>query len=82
MFFCSQALWFHPHARGTNKHAGRIFYHMEYLARKSDERIVKRRRIEDPANQDVAPSTSENTEMDNIRELVYLQQKYIKNKYL
>ncbi|XP_062533549.1 uncharacterized protein LOC134202559 [Armigeres subalbatus] len=65
-----QALWFHPHARGTNKHAGRIFYHMEYLARKSDERIVKRRRIEDPANQDVAPSTSENTEMDNIRELV------------
>ncbi|XP_065072696.1 uncharacterized protein LOC135697046 [Ochlerotatus camptorhynchus] len=30
-----QALWFHPHARGTNRHAGRIHYHMEYLARKS-----------------------------------------------
>ncbi|XP_065072578.1 uncharacterized protein LOC135696960 [Ochlerotatus camptorhynchus] len=42
-----QALWFHPHARGTNRHAGRIHYRMEYLSRKSEERVTKRRRIAD-----------------------------------
>ncbi|XP_062553703.1 uncharacterized protein LOC134218586 [Armigeres subalbatus] len=31
----SQALWFHAHARGPNRHAGRIHYRMEYLARTS-----------------------------------------------
>ncbi|XP_055550930.1 uncharacterized protein LOC129733254 isoform X2 [Wyeomyia smithii] len=45
-----QALWFHAHARGVNRHAGRIHYRMEYLARKSEQRVVKRRRInETPA---------------------------------
>ncbi|XP_065081450.1 uncharacterized protein LOC135704016 [Ochlerotatus camptorhynchus] len=42
-----QALWFHPHARGTNRHAGRIHYRMKYLSRKSEERVTKRRRIAD-----------------------------------
>ncbi|XP_065077146.1 uncharacterized protein LOC135700554 [Ochlerotatus camptorhynchus] len=37
-----QALWFHPHARGTNRHAGRIHYRMEYLARTSVDRASKR----------------------------------------
>lgn len=37
-----QALWFHPNARGRNKHSGRIHYHMEYLARKSEERVKRR----------------------------------------
>ncbi|XP_021703123.1 uncharacterized protein LOC110677020 [Aedes aegypti] len=39
-----QALWFHLHARGTNRHAGRIHYRMEYLARMSQERIRPPRR--------------------------------------
>ncbi|XP_055537684.1 uncharacterized protein LOC129725654 isoform X2 [Wyeomyia smithii] len=41
-----QALWFHAHARGLNRHAGRIYYRMEYLARKSEERVIKRRRLQ------------------------------------
>lgn len=37
-----QALWFHPHGRGKHRHAGRIHYHMEYLSRKSDKRLINR----------------------------------------
>lgn len=46
IIYVSQALWFHAHARGLNRHAGRIHYRMEYLARKSGERVIKRRRID------------------------------------
>ncbi|XP_058827327.1 uncharacterized protein LOC131687270 [Topomyia yanbarensis] len=37
-----QALWFHAHARGKNRHTGRIHYHLEYLVRKSNDRIIQR----------------------------------------
>lgn len=50
-----QALWFHAHARGTNRHAGRIHYRMEYLARQSGERVIKRRRIESSAPSENVP---------------------------
>nr|XP_019528629.1 uncharacterized protein LOC109400596 [Aedes albopictus] len=66
-----QALWFHPNARGTNRHAGRLFYHMEYIARKSDERVVKRRRLDEPSNTDAAPGvSSENSENVDLHELI------------
>ncbi|XP_055548227.1 uncharacterized protein LOC129731889 [Wyeomyia smithii] len=56
-----QALWFHAHARGINRHAGRIYYRMEYLARKSADRISKRRRIEELS----PPNQSENVSINN-----------------
>lgn len=37
-----QALWFHPHARGKHRHAGRLHYHLEYLVRKSSDRVIKK----------------------------------------
>ncbi|XP_058452285.1 uncharacterized protein LOC131430963 isoform X2 [Malaya genurostris] len=49
-----QALWFHPHARGLNKHSGRLHYHMEYLVRKSNERLIHRKK---------KVSTSENVDL-------------------
>ncbi|XP_062541854.1 uncharacterized protein LOC134209844 [Armigeres subalbatus] len=40
-----QALWFHPHARGTNRHAGRIHYRMEYLSRTNKDRVTRPRML-------------------------------------
>ncbi|KXJ68262.1 hypothetical protein RP20_CCG004689 [Aedes albopictus] len=56
-----KALWFHAHARGLNRHAGRIHYRMEYLARISGERVIKRRRIGEPETDRLA-STQANGE--------------------
>lgn len=47
---------------------------MEYLARKSDERVVKRRRIEDPSLPSTETSgTLDDPEHENLQELVYLK---------
>lgn len=78
VFFFSQALWFHAHARGPNRHAGRIHYRMEYLARISGERVLKRRRIEGPetGTQDtvgVDVAQPENDPPLNLDELVCLK---------
>lgn len=54
-------MWFHAHARGLNRHAGRIHYRMEYLARISGERVIKRRRIGEPETDRLA-STQANGE--------------------
>ncbi|XP_058445906.1 uncharacterized protein LOC131427042 [Malaya genurostris] len=73
-----QALWFHAHARGLNHHAGRIHYHMEYLARKSEDRVIKRRRIEEyPPSSDVSfIPMNENTSDDCIQQAM-LELKFI-----
>ncbi|XP_058811198.1 uncharacterized protein LOC131676086 [Topomyia yanbarensis] len=38
-----QALWYYQNARGEGAHAGKLHYRMEYLAKLSGERIIKRR---------------------------------------
>ncbi|XP_062551493.1 uncharacterized protein LOC134216658 [Armigeres subalbatus] len=68
-----QALWFYPHGRGKYRHAGRIHYHMEYMSRKSDKRMVNRpRSIEQLAQLPVEVTDSD----DNIEELI-LELKFI-----
>ncbi|XP_065085860.1 uncharacterized protein LOC135717162 [Ochlerotatus camptorhynchus] len=36
------ALWFYLNGRGDGKHAGKIHYHMEYLAKRAEGRVFKR----------------------------------------
>ncbi|XP_055542588.1 uncharacterized protein LOC129728197 [Wyeomyia smithii] len=73
-----QGLWFHAHARGLNRHAGRLYYRMEYLARKSEDRVFKRRRLNElPScgNISITPSSVEFNEIE-LEELI-LELKYI-----
>lgn len=67
-------MWFHAHARGINRHAGRLHYRMEYLARKSDNRVQKRSRVdvasENAMNDNPDQIIKENDDEDNIDENV------------
>ncbi|XP_062554662.1 uncharacterized protein LOC134219811 [Armigeres subalbatus] len=63
------ALWFHKNARGDGRHAGKIHYRMELLAKKSDNRVIHRQ-----INDNQAPSVSKTVEdgrvEPNIEDLV------------
>ncbi|XP_065083261.1 uncharacterized protein LOC135705442 [Ochlerotatus camptorhynchus] len=37
------ALWFYINGRGDGKHAGKIHYHLEYLAKRAEARVFRRR---------------------------------------
>lgn len=37
------ALWFYKNGRGDGKHAGKLHYHMEYLAKRADGRVFHRK---------------------------------------
>ncbi|XP_055542750.1 uncharacterized protein LOC129728338 [Wyeomyia smithii] len=64
-----QALWFHANARGRHKHSGRLHYHMEYLARKSGERKVRRVILETQSDTITDPLASTQTIIENIEEM-------------
>ncbi|XP_065095690.1 uncharacterized protein LOC135717503 [Ochlerotatus camptorhynchus] len=38
-----QALWFYVDGRGPGRHAGKIHYHLEYLAKQSGQRVINRK---------------------------------------
>ncbi|XP_065092129.1 uncharacterized protein LOC135712957 [Ochlerotatus camptorhynchus] len=81
-----QALWFHAHARGPNRHAGRIHYRMEYLARTSGERVIKRRRTEEQQTEPQAIVGSDATRTEdgppsNIEELILELQYIVPNQH-
>ncbi|EAT37863.1 AAEL010194-PA [Aedes aegypti] len=63
------ALWFHKNGRGDGRHAGKIHYRMESLAKQSDSRVFLRQR-----DAEQVPQTSGTTVVDkeepNIDELV------------
>ncbi|XP_065075784.1 uncharacterized protein LOC135717554 [Ochlerotatus camptorhynchus] len=70
-----QSLWFHPHGRGLNRHAGSVYYRMENVARQSDERIIKRRKLGEFSHTNEIDATLEQ-EDDNMEDLV-LELKFI-----
>ncbi|XP_029707906.2 uncharacterized protein LOC115254508 [Aedes albopictus] len=51
------ALWFYLNGRGDGKHAGKIHYHMEYLAKQADTRVFRRKPTKVNADRDDLPST-------------------------
>lgn len=64
------ALWFHKNGRGEGRHAGKIHYRMELLAKKSESRVIHRQHADNPST-----STSNVSEIDqggmNIDDLVH-----------
>lgn len=81
---CKQALWYHPHARGINRHAGRIHYRMEYLARQSDQRVrTPRRDIPDPQPVNVIELNNSPVNLDEtVSILEYIIIKLIQNPFI
>lgn len=72
-----QALWFHANARGKHRHSGRLHYHMEYIARKSDERKIRRMKMSTQPNIITDPLALPHTPVDNIEQMVrYLTENY------
>ncbi|XP_058817107.1 uncharacterized protein LOC131680409 [Topomyia yanbarensis] len=55
-----QALWFLINGRGEGRHAGKIHYHMEYLAKKQTSRVFVRKNTKNPVDvkQTIAPEQS------------------------
>lgn len=59
-----QALWFYQNGRGDGKHAGKIHYHMEYLAKQADGRVFNRNKQKAQKEQPVKPEHSDLPEAD------------------
>nr|XP_029715639.1 uncharacterized protein LOC109397381 isoform X1 [Aedes albopictus] len=53
------ALWFHKNGRGEGRHAGKIHYRMEYFAKKSDNRVIRRRQNPQQSQPDAEPDQAE-----------------------
>ncbi|XP_058817210.1 uncharacterized protein LOC131680435 isoform X2 [Topomyia yanbarensis] len=71
-----QALWFHPNARGKNRHSGRLHYHMEYLARKSGERVIPRNKLQRVSQLDTLPDVSPIIPANDMDQLI-IEQKFL-----